>query len=205
VAQPSGGVSGRALALISAGGVLVYAGLRHQSPLDALREIMSGNLTPVPAGSPVALKDFESLGGGDFSGAGNLAGGGLPALASQAQRYLGRPYQWAGTFTGPNPRGDCSGLVFRSFANLGIVAPRSSFGQMRWSKVRKISRGEVGAGDLTYWPGHIGIAINNDQGIYAPHTGTVVQIQNIDRPVTGLICLRYMGTGGGGGGGAKAQ
>lgn len=193
----SGGISGRAVALIGAGGVLVYAGLRHQSPLDALREIMTGNLSPVPAGNiitPPAV-DLSEFGGGDM---GPLAsGGGYPALAGQAQRYLGRPYQWAGTFTGPNPRGDCSGLVFRCFANLGIKAPRTSFGQMRWDRMVKIPRAQVTAGDLTYWPGHIGIAISNTQGIYAPHTGTVVQIQNIDRPVPGLICLRFTGASGG--------
>ncbi len=188
----TGGISGRAVALISAGGVLVYAGLRHQSPVDALREIISGNLTPVPAGNPVVPKDFTSLGGGDFG----PTGPGFPQLAGAAQRYLGRPYRWAGTFTGSGG-GDCSGLVFRSFADLGITAPRTSFAQMRWDRVSKIPRSQVAAGDLTYWPGHIGIAINNQQGIYSPHTGTVVQIQNIDRPVPGLICLRYQGARGG--------
>jgi hypothetical protein len=198
-----GGIPGPAIGLATVGGVLVYAGLRGESPLQAVRSILAAGRTGtappgVPAGQfrPFELgPDFANPGGGDW-GPADAAGGGFPQLAAQARRYLGRPYRWAGTFQGSGG-GDCSGLVYRCFLNLGITdVPRVSTAQIFWGKVHKIGRAQVAAGDLTYWPGapaHIGIAISNTHGIYAPRTGTVVQIQRIDRPRAGLICGRYTG------------
>lgn len=187
------GISGTAIALATGGGLLIYAGLRHVSPLQALRDIMSGNPPSLPAGNPVTV-DLSDFGGGDFAPGTSFSGGGFPQLASAAQKYLGRPYRWAGVFANGGG-GDCSGLVYRSFHDIGITdVPRTATSQAAWSKLVRVSRSEVGAGDLTFWPGapaHIGIAINNTQGIYSPHTGTVVQIQNIDRARRGLVCLRY--------------
>ena len=184
------GINGRALALATGGGVLLYAGLRGENPLEALRGILTGSPPPVPEGKPVTLEDF---GGGTIPTTGSIvAGGAFPQLAQAAAKYLGRPYKWAGTFVG-NGGGDCSGLVQRSFADLGISGvPRTSWGQMAWSKVRKVN--DPSAGDLVWWPGHIGIMVSSSRMINSPHTGTVVRYDSVGtRSGRAPTYLRYIG------------
>jgi hypothetical protein len=183
---PTAGISGKALALATAGGVLVYAGLRGESPLESLRGILTGSPAPVPEGRPVTL-DF---GGGSFEGGSAVGAGSFPQLAQAAERYLGVPYKWAGTTRAGL---DCSGLVVLSFRDVGVTGvPRTSLGQMSWSKVRKVSN--PGAGDLVWWPGHIGIMVSATRMINAPHTGTVVSYASVGvRNGHAPVYLRYMG------------
>lgn len=184
------GISGTAIGLAAAGGVLIYAGITNQSIPNALRSIATGK----PAKPAGWMKPTTS----DSSGiTPNISGGTAVGqrIASAAQQYLGVPYKWGGN----TPAGfDCSGLVQYIFQHdLGIQGcPRTATAQRFWSYLAQISRSDVAAGDLTYWgglPAHIGIAISNTEGIYAPHTGTVVQVQQIDRTRPGLVCLRYIG------------
>jgi cell wall-associated NlpC family hydrolase len=197
------GVPGLAVGLATAGGLLVYAGLRGVTPLQALKDILqsgkTGTAPPgLPAGQSVTIGgDFGpggSTGGGDFSSGGTALG---QRIASDAQRYLGVKYRWGGS--SPSTGFDCSGLVWYVMNHdLGLAFPRTSSMQLTSSKVRKISRSEVGAGDFVGHfgvPGHIGIALNNRNAIFAPHTGTVVQIQNIDSVIPRAlgIYVRYIG------------
>jgi len=183
-------VNGRALALATGGAVLLYAGLRGENPLAALRGILTGSPPPVPEGTPITLEDF---GGGTIPATGTIvAGGAFPQLAQAATKYLGRPYKWAGTFVG-NSGGDCSGLVVRSFADLGISGvPRTSGQQMAWPKLRKVN--DPSAGDLVWWPGHIGIMVSPSRMINSPHTGTVVRYDGVGaRSGHAPLYLRYIG------------
>jgi cell wall-associated NlpC family hydrolase len=181
------GVSGKAIALATAGGVLVYAGLRGESPLEALRGILTGSPPPLPEGKTVTLPAGSSAGTGPIEGSGV---GPFPGLASAAERYLGVPYKWAGT---SRAGVDCSGLVVLAFRDNGITGiPRTSLGQMSWSKVRKVS--DPGRGDLVWWPGHIGIMVSSTRMINAPHRGTVVRYANVGvREGRAPTYLRYVG------------
>jgi hypothetical protein len=185
------GISGKALGLAAAGGVLVYAGLRGENPLESIRGILTGSPAPVPSGQPVTLEPF---GGGSIPVSGAV-GGAFPQLLTAATRYLGRPYKWAGTFVG-NGGGDCSGLVVRAFADNGITGiPRTSLGQRLWRRVKQVSASETGAGDLVWWPGHIGIVVNAGKMINSPHTGSVVGYAPIGvRDGKTPTYLRYQGT-----------
>jgi hypothetical protein len=182
------GTSGKAIALATAGGVLVYAGLRGENPLEALRSILTGSPAPLPEGKPVTL-DVSIGATGTAEGTGV---GPFPGLASAAARYLGRPYKWAGNFVG-NGGGDCSGLVVRAFADNGIKGvPRTSLGQMSWSKMKRTK--EPGAGDLVWWPGHIGIMVSATRMINSPHTGAVVRYDSVGvRNGHAPVYLRYVG------------
>lgn len=188
------GVNGLALGVASAGALFVYAGLRGESPLAALRGVLTGSPPPVPAGKPVTLEApsyAPTAAGGDVVGSGSL-----PQLAQAATKYLGVPYRWGGT--DPARGLDCSGLVVVSFRDIGITGvPRTSAGQMSWSKVRKVS--DPGAGDLVWWPGHIGIMVSATRMINAPHTGTVVRYASVG-PRSGVTptYLRYVGARGAG-------
>ena len=182
------GLSGRALALATAGGVLVYAGLRGENPLDALRSVLTGSPAPLPEGKAVTLPAGSSIGAtGTAEGTGV---GPFPGLASAAQRYLGVPYKWGGTSRAGM---DCSGLVVLSFKDNGITGvPRTSLGQMSWSKMRRVT--DPGAGDCVWWPGHIGIMVSSSRMINAPHTGTVVRYADVGtRNGHAPVYLRYVG------------
>jgi cell wall-associated NlpC family hydrolase len=187
------GISGRALALATGGAVLVYAGLRGESPLEALRGILTGSPPPVPTGKPVTIGEFSSGTIGDGEG-GFIGSGAFPSLAQAATKYLGRPYKWAGTFSGGSG-GDCSGLVVRAFADIGITGvPRTSWGQRAWSKVKQVGAAEASAGDLVWWPGHIGIMVSNKRMINSPHTGAVVGYASVGpRKGQAPTFLRYGG------------
>jgi cell wall-associated NlpC family hydrolase len=187
----SAGISGKALGLATAGGILVYAGLRGESPLESLRSILTGSPAPIPEGKAVTL-DVPGTGASAPSGA---SGGAFPQLLTAATKYLGRPYKWAGTFVGGGG-GDCSGLVVRAFADNGITGiPRTSWGQRSWSKVKQVSAAETGAGDLVWWQGHIGIVVNRTKMINSPHTGAVVRYGAItSRNGKAPTFLRYQGT-----------
>ena len=161
----SRGISGPAVGALAFGGLLIYAAVTDQPIADALRSLVKG----VASGPSPFVKPSGSGGTGDASG---ISGGAFPELASAASKYLGRPYKWGGNFDPPNGGGDCSGLVWRSFKDLGISAPRVSSAQLMWNQTRKISRDQVSAGDLVGRigaPGHIGIAVSNNEAIFSPH------------------------------------
>lgn len=181
------GISGPALGALAAGGLIIYAAVTDQPITDALRNLIKGT-----ANKPAAFVRTAAgaTGGNIVIGAGPFA-----SLASAASAYLGVPYRWGGS---DRSGMDCSGLVWRSFKDLGIDAPRVSSAQLTWGQVRKISRADVSAGDLVGHfgiPGHIGVAISNTEGVFAPHTGTVVQVQNIDNVIVRAIGIyvRYVG------------
>jgi cell wall-associated NlpC family hydrolase len=128
------------------------------------------------------------LGGGDFG-----TSGGLPALVQAAQRYLGVRYRWGGK--DPATGLDCSGLVYVAFRDIGVTAPRSTWTQVSWKMVRKT--GTPSAGDLVWWPGHIGIVVDGKRMINAPHTGAVVRYDSVGvRNGIAPTFLHYTGAGG---------
>jgi NlpC/P60 family len=187
----SKGTPGFALGAAAAGAYLLYAGIKNVPPLEGLRSLLRGE---VPQGTPskpfLPLDNSPSGGGIPAVGTGSVDGN---RIAAAAQSHIGTPYKWGGN----TPAGmDCSGLVYYTFVHdLGYVGnfPRTTAAEIVSPLFRKISRAEVSAGDLTWWPGHVGIAINNQQGVYAPHAGTRVQIQNIDRARPGFVGLRFVG------------
>lgn len=98
----------------------------------------------------------------------------VSGVVSTAFNYLGTPYVWGGT----SPSGfDCSGFTQYVFRKRGIYLPRTSYEQA--SVGEKVSRGNLKAGDLVCFPGHVGIYIGGDQFIHAPHPGSHVKIDTL--------------------------
>ncbi|HXA62610.1 MAG TPA: C40 family peptidase [Streptosporangiaceae bacterium] len=96
---------------------------------------------------------------------------------------LGVPYVYGGN--GPNGY-DCSSFVKWSLAQAGITMPRVAADQARTGPIVPYSQAQVG--DLLIWandptaPGyidHIAIYLGNGQMLVAPHTGTVIQVENV--------------------------
>lgn len=98
-------------------------------------------------------------------------------VVAAAKKYLGVPYVWGGT--DPATGLDCSGLVQRAFADLGIDLPRLA-GDQVLAGTPVASLAEARPGDLLGFGGHpmkhVGIYLGNGQMIEAPRPGLAVRI-----------------------------
>lgn len=193
----STGLSLSGLGLMAGGLVLGYAGLNDPpgGPVGVLKDILSGK-TPTPGiqlvtpainagvqvgnvvGGTNSVTGAGAAAGAAISGA--VASGSRGQILSVARSYLGVKY----VFGGASRKGvDCSGLVLIAYRDgAGIKLPHRATSQA--GRGRRITRAQVLPGDLVAWgvPGnypHIALAIDADQIIVAPHTGTVVQYQKL--------------------------
>ncbi len=97
------------------------------------------------------------------------------SIVRTALRFIGRPYQWAGI---GNRGFDCSGLVLRVFAALGLALPHSSFDQYR--RGISVPAAALSPGDLVFFrtysagPSHVGIYVGADRFIHASYSRGVV-------------------------------
>lgn len=96
-----------------------------------------------------------------------------------AMQFMGVPYVWGGA----SPSGfDCSGLVMYAYARAGVSLPHSSRAQFGYGVA--VSRGDLQPGDLVFFGSpihHVGIYVGDGNMIHAPHTGSSVRINSIDR------------------------
>jgi peptidoglycan DL-endopeptidase CwlO len=110
-------------------------------------------------------------------------GGPLPAnpgaatgadVSAAAQKYLGVPY----VFGGEDASGmDCSGLVQRVYADLGIEVPRLVSGQMKiGTEVGSLAEAQPGDLIVTGGGEHILIYAGNNKVIHAPYEGRTVSL-----------------------------
>ncbi len=115
------------------------------------------------------------------AGPGTAAGVTADQVVSDARTYLGVPYVWGGT--DPAKGLDCSGLVQRVYADLGIDLPRVSQDQARVGTAVP-SLAQARPGDLVCFgtpADHIGIYIGDHKMIVAPKAGDVVKVQDVYR------------------------
>lgn len=109
-----------------------------------------------------------------------LAAGLMPAATTQqaagaiewARARLGTPYCWGGT--GPGCY-DCSGLIQKAYASVGVFLPRTSY-QMKSALPQST---EPVPGDIAWHPGHVGLYIGAGYTIEAPRTGDVVRYRAV--------------------------
>ena len=106
-------------------------------------------------------------------------------VVSSAEKYLGVPY----VFGGSTPSGlDCSGLVQRAYADLGISLPRIAADQahvgVAVSGLAQAKPGDILAfGEPAH---HVAIYLGNDRMIAAPQTGDKVKIQSVYETPTSI-------------------
>ncbi|MGO4102379.1 C40 family peptidase [Leifsonia sp. YAF41] len=97
------------------------------------------------------------------------------AIVEAAKKYLGVPY----VFGGEDASGmDCSGLVQRVLADLGIDAPRVvSTQQSMGTEVGSLADAQPGDLIVTHNADHIVIYAGNGMIIHAPYEGRTVSLQ----------------------------
>jgi len=78
------------------------------------------------------------------------------AAVAFASAQVGKPYCWGGT--GPRCF-DCSGLAQTAWRSVGVRVPRTA--DAIADALPAVSLDDVRAGDILWWPGHVGIYAGN--------------------------------------------
>lgn len=153
-----------------------------QEAIDQLNGVASSRVVATAdAGSASSATDFSKLLGKALgtADAGAAQGTGTPttgvtgqAVTDAAKKYLGVPY----VFGGEDASGmDCSGLVQRVYADLGIEVPRLVSGQMTaGTEVASLAEAQPGDLIVTDNAEHIVIYAGDNTVIHAPYEGRTV-------------------------------
>lgn len=81
-----------------------------------------------------------------------------------ARQFIGAPYLWGGrTFRGL----DCSALIQLAFDAAGIVLPRDTDQQERWTAGDIDTAGPLARGDVVFFEGHVGIMEDGERLLHA--------------------------------------
>ncbi|WP_167138816.1 C40 family peptidase [Diaminobutyricimonas sp. TR449] len=150
-------------------------------------------LSPKPTGALAFADALAAAGpasrttatGAALPGAGALTG---DAIVAAAKQYLGVPY----VFGGEDATGmDCSGLVQRALADLGVDVPRLVSGQSTLG-TEVPSLAEAKPGDLIVTRGgeHIAIYLGDDKIIHAPRPGKDVRIVDVYFDDSDIVTIR---------------
>ena len=96
-------------------------------------------------------------------------------LLATASRFIGVPYLWGGI----TPYGfDCSGLVQAVYGFHGITLSRDSIDQREEGE--EISRTDLMAGDLLFFPGHVAMSCGGDEILHASAGRGMVTYDSLD-------------------------
>lgn len=100
-----------------------------------------------------------------------------------AMCFYGLPYRWGGK---SSVGLDCSALIQLSLQTCGFECPRDS-DQQEGVVGRPVGVDQVISGDIVYWPGHVGIALNERDILHATAHSMSVCIEPI-----GDVTLRVL-------------
>ena len=165
------------------------------APVFAATDIKAPVVMELPFGARVAGQAGERFFACDAGFVHNRHLAAAPSTPIEVARlFSGAPYLWGGR----TPLGvDCSGLVQAALAACGVAAPRDS-DQQRDGLGVAVDFVARGAGDLVFFPGHVGILATRDWLLHAnahwmatveePLADVIARLQvaGVAEPVTGV-------------------
>lgn len=102
------------------------------------------------------------------------------SIANYACQFIGNPYVSGGTSL--TNGADCSGFIFRLYADYGYRVPRTSW-QLRGVGVG-VSYAEAQPGDIICYEGHVGMYIGGGMIVHASSARTGIKVSNAQyRPI----------------------
>lgn len=135
--------------------------------------------------SALGTTGASALGGLGLAGA--QAGTG-DAVVEEAMKYLGVPYVWGGEDASGM---DCSGLVQRVFADLGVTVPRVARAQATvGTEVPSLAQAQPGDLVVTRGGAHIAIYLGDNKIIHAPQPGENVSIREMFETDADILTIR---------------
>lgn len=106
--------------------------------------------------------------------------GGGKSIANYACQFIGNPYVSGGTSL--TNGADCSGFIFRLYADYGYRVPRTSW-QLRETGTG-VSYAEAQPGDIICYEGHVGMYIGGGMIVHASTERTGIKVSNAQyRPI----------------------
>jgi cell wall-associated NlpC family hydrolase len=153
------------------------AGLSTSSTASASSFASALAAMGIDASALTSLTAASGTTGSVGSAAGTATGQGLVAAA---EKYIGVPYVWGGETLGEGGL-DCSGLVLRSMADIGVTGiPRVARDQMTIGTAVP-SLAQALPGDLLVFQGgaHIAIYVGDGKMIDAPKPGKSVAVRDV--------------------------
>lgn len=185
-------IPGLAVAVATAGAVMVYAGLRGTSVVQALRDVVSGAPPAVPTRS-AGLDDTAAPQGVVSSGP-VIIGARLvaEAMKNKGDRYS-QARRWEPGYS------DCSSFVGKALKQMGLTPPGASitWNYLAWSDAFKVDRSKVVAGDLAVNATHMVLITSATHAIGQQNPSVNVQEDTIEHLMAGtgsFVCLRLRGT-----------
>ncbi len=138
----------------------------RSAPVFSRPDIKAPILHHLPLGArihAVPSAKFLALSGGGHVHKAHVAPLAAPTPLKVAHLFENAPYVWGGR----TPDGvDCSGLIQSALAACNIAAPRDS-DQQRESLGTRIAPQAAQAGDIAFFPGHVGILTSPDTLLHA--------------------------------------
>jgi peptidoglycan DL-endopeptidase CwlO len=120
--------------------------------------------------------------GSTVAGASGLSG---DSVVADAKQYLGVPYVWGGE---SNSGLDCSGLVQKTYSDLGVKLPRTAAEQQKVGTAVP-SLADAQPGDLLFFgqPAyHVAIYAGNNQLVESPEPGKTVHVTDVYQQPTSI-------------------
>lgn len=194
------GLSGIAVGALSVGTLLAYAGFRGVSPLQALKDVMSGSPLGVSKeGGTYGLGAGKALGGI----IGDVLSGSEFVVTTAAQQFKGDIYSQSDR-TKPG-HSDCSSFVAKAFRTAGhtdIGASWTTDSFLASSKFRRIPAAQAHAADVVVsaqnsGSAHMVLMLTDKEAIGQQRTGVNVKTGSVDtlfsasQKRAGLVYLRY--------------
>ncbi|GAA3450639.1 transglycosylase SLT domain-containing protein [Dactylosporangium matsuzakiense] len=162
--------------------------LEAQSRIAEIRSMLG--LHRPAAGDAAAFADRLQSNVDSAATSGFVAGRKTPitgaAVVTAAQKYAGTPYRFGSNV--PESGLDCSGLVQRAYADVGIKLPRTAHDQASFGTAVS-SLAQARPGDLLAFGrpvNHIAIYAGNNTMVVAPHTGEVVKTERVTGTPTAI-------------------